>query len=85
MLNYRSSTLWADYHDVESQSNGIYSADVKSAINLDIAIQKYLWQKRIRGNFVFRNLFNEKLRYHPLGASFDLSYLLQVEIRFDSI
>lgn len=85
MLNYRSSTRWADYRDVESQSNGIYSANVNSAIGLDIAVQKYFWQRRIRGNLVFRNLFNKELRYHPLGASFDLSYLLRVEICFDSI
>jgi hypothetical protein len=90
MLSYLSSSFWPDYEAIDgeicesSQSASTYHASVKSSTNLDLQIQKWFWHRRIRGDFIFRNVWNDELQYHPIGASFDLTFFLQLKLFFSS-
>lgn len=78
-LEYWSGSRWAEYVEVEEQSGGRYPATIDDRFNLELTIQKWFWKRRLRGDLGFRNLLDRTIRYHPVGASFDLSAFLQVE------
>ena len=50
-----------------------YSNIVGSSNVIDLRIQKWLFKQKINANLFFRNVFNQKKRYHSIGASFDLT------------
>jgi len=81
VFSYRSSSHWIDYALAETQSGGFYTATVPAAWTLDLSAHKWLWQRRVRGTIVVRNLFNRRYHYHPIGATFDLSLLVRLEFR----
>lgn len=39
---------------------------------LDVSAEKWFWRRRVRTQFLIRNLLNQSERYHPLGAEFPL-------------
>jgi hypothetical protein len=39
---------------------------------LDASAEKWFWRRRLRTQFLIRNLLNQSERYHPLGADFPL-------------
>jgi len=90
MLSYLSSSFWPDYSEIDGKtctsnlSSTTYHASVKSSTVLDLELQKWFWHRRIRGDFICRNVWNEELRYHPIGASFDLTFYLQLKLFFSS-
>ena len=79
-LGYMSGTEWYDYRDAEAQTGGRYSGSIDGFVVLDAAVQKWFWHRRIRGSLLFTDLLNQSPRYHPIGASFDFSAFVQVEI-----
>jgi hypothetical protein len=85
MLSYLSSSNWIEYQEAAGQSGGKYSSTVNEAMILDMAAQKWIWHKRIRGSLLFRNIFNQLQKYHPNGASLELRFHIQAEILLDSI
>jgi hypothetical protein len=90
MLSYLSSSCWPDYSGIDgeicesSYSSTTYYASVKSSTVLDLQLQKWFWHRRIRGDFICRNVWNDELQYHPIGASFDLTFYLQLKLFFRS-
>jgi hypothetical protein len=48
---------------------------------LDLAIQKWLWDERLRVNLGLRNILGADLRYHPPGATFAPAAIAQLEAR----
>ncbi len=83
MFKYQSSVFWYDYHNVEEQSLGKYSAQLSDIITFDLAINKWLWDKRIKIDVIFRNIFNRESIYFPIGASLDLRFYAQAEFYFN--
>jgi len=83
-LNYTSSSDWFDYRDAAEQSQGFYSSRVEDFVTLDAAAEKWFWSRRLRGSLLFKDLFNQSPRYHPIGASFGLSAFVQVEMMLGS-
>jgi hypothetical protein len=85
-LRYFSATTWDDYDGIEGEtctahlSNTTYSSTVGDALILDIQVQKWLWHDRMVTDILVRNAFNEDYRYRPDGASFDLSFYLQIKL-----
>jgi hypothetical protein len=79
-LTYRSPTSWPDYETADIESGGRYSQHVPSFWSLDVAARKWLWDQRLRASLVARNLFDRRVGYHPIGATFDLSLLVRLEI-----
>jgi len=84
-FQYRESTDWFNYRDIEGQTNGEYSSQLPAYALLDLAIDKWFWKRRLRANLAFRNLLNDTVILHPIGARFDLGFHIQVEVRLDPI
>ena len=78
-LTYQSSTSWSEYRNADIESQGQYSQQVPSFWSLDIAAQKWLWDRRLRASLVARNLLDRRVGHHPIGATFDLSLLVRLE------
>ncbi len=77
-LKYQSKTEWVDYES--GDVDGIHNYQtVDDFFCVDITAQKYFKERKIRTSFSIRNLLNDKVKYHPIGAQFDLSYFAQIE------
>ncbi len=89
MLTIRSSSAWADYENIDGRScetprfSVQYSSTVQRSAILDLQMQKWFWRKRLRGDLLCRNVWNQDFRYHPIGASFDLSFYAQFKVFLD--
>ncbi len=85
MLNYLSSSNWMDYQNIDGKScvlgriNVKYSSTVKKATIFDLQFQKWLWRRRLQASLLLRNVWDKNYRYHPIGASFDLSFYIQLK------
>ncbi len=78
-------SYWADFTDIQEQTDGRFRARVPGYLIFDLAIQKYAWKRRLRGNMLFRNLSNDSQQFHPIGFSNDLQFYVQLELRFNSL
>ena len=77
-LKYQSETKWVDYESSDLGNNHSFQT-LDDFFNVDITARKYFQKKKIRACFSIRNLLNNKVKYHPIGAQFDLSYFAQIE------
>ena len=68
--SYRSASRWPDFAAVGLESDGRYRERVGGAFTLDLAIQKLMWDGRLRAHLGVRNVLGASLRYHPAGATF---------------
>jgi hypothetical protein len=90
MLSYLSSSYWPDYSGIDGEvceansPSSAYYATVNSSTILDLQLQKWFWHRRIRWDFICRNVWNNELQYHPIGASFDLTIYLRLKLFFSS-
>jgi hypothetical protein len=91
MFSYRSSSTYSDYQDVGAQTCRLtrlvqpaYSPRLNSTAIIDLSVKKWFWKRRISGQIILRNIMNEDLRYHPVGAGFGLSMLIQVNVLLDA-
>ncbi len=80
VIRYRSSTHWAGYRQAANQSGGRYGGELDDALILDLAIQKWLWKRRLRGHMLFQNVLNDAAPDHPIGAAYGLSFAVQGEL-----
>lgn len=87
MLSYLSRSTWPDYSPIEGvrcESDGsstTYRQIVDGFLVLDLQVQKWFWHRRLRGELLCRNVWNEVMRYHPIGASFDLTFYAGLRFR----
>jgi len=85
MLSYLSSSNWIDYQNIDGKScvlgriNVKYSSTVKKATIFDLQFQKWLWRRRLQASLLLRNVWDKNYRYHPIGASFDLGFYVQLK------
>lgn len=79
-ITWIPETRWPEYKNIAEQSNYLYNDVVPEAINWDLALQKTIWKKRLRGSLVFRNLLNRRQISHPVGTSNLLRFYIQVEL-----
>lgn len=80
-LVYRSEARWIEYAALDGGNGGLYSETVPAVWLLDAALEKELWQRRLRLSLLFRNLLNQEERYHPIGAALDLRFYLRLELK----
>jgi hypothetical protein len=83
MAKYTSSVFWYDYRDIEKQSNGDYSAQLSDNFQIDLVFNKWFWNRKIKVDLVFRNLFNRQHITYPIGASLDLRFYVRAEMFFN--
>jgi hypothetical protein len=81
LAGYRGDSRWADYDAVAVESEGRYPDRLDDTFTLDIALQKWLWNRRLRAHLGVRNLLGGTLRYHPAGATFAPTAMVQLEAR----
>ncbi|MEE9166434.1 MAG: hypothetical protein V3U24_03095 [Candidatus Neomarinimicrobiota bacterium] len=84
-FNYSSSSKWVDYQEIDAESNGKYSSTINGINTLDMAVQKQLWSKKLETTLIVRNILNKENKYHPIGASFNLSFHIQIRLLLDSV
>ncbi len=73
------------YGEIETLSSGLYSGRLDDLLLVDLSFQKYLWKSRLWFNLGFRNIFDEDTHLHPIGASQELTFFIQLRATFDSI
>lgn len=85
MVTCMSKAHWHDYDSMNGATCNRYSpievkyhSTVRQIINLDVQIKKWFWQRQITASLVGRNLLNKKVSYHPIGASYDLSFYINL-------
>jgi hypothetical protein len=66
---FTSGTRWA----VFTSATGAAVA-VPPLRRIDASMEKWMWQRRLRLELVYRNLLNEPERYHPFGAQWNLRW-----------
>lgn len=85
-LCHYSATLWTDYAGVDGavcDAGAVtYHERVGGATFVDAMVQHGMWGRRVWLDLIARNLFDADVRYHPAGASLDLTLLLQARIRW---
>jgi hypothetical protein len=83
-----SSTLWTDYAGIDGamcDAGGAwvtYRASVGAATFVDAMVQHGMWGRRLWVDVIARNLFGADVHYHPVGASFDLTLMVQARLRW---
>ncbi|UCF06957.1 MAG: hypothetical protein JSV33_08050 [bacterium] len=86
-FRYSSSSYWKDYTEVDrticqldDRTSTVYNARIPSAYILDVQVRKRFLDGTMVGSLLARNLFNREHRLHPAGASFDLSFYVQLQV-----
>ncbi|MEE9465742.1 MAG: hypothetical protein V3W14_09260 [Candidatus Neomarinimicrobiota bacterium] len=87
MIRMAASISWPDYRGIDGQvyyshfeGDLAYASTTPPYTNIDLKFQKSFLSRRIVGSILFRNILNQEVRYHPFGASFEFSLLLQVRV-----
>jgi hypothetical protein len=86
-LTWQSTTDWPDYTRADGatcRSGGTtvtYHSRVDGFLTVDAKVRKLLWSRRASLDVLARNVFADTVRYHPAGASFDLSFFAQLRVR----
>ncbi len=87
-IRHFSPTLWTDYTDVDGATclaDGVevtYHARVDGATFVDAMVQHGMWRNRLWVDVIARNLFDADVKYHPLGASLDMTLFVQARFQW---
>lgn len=84
-VNFWGPSRWGDYVFAETESRGRYRDTVDDVMRWDVALQQWMWQRRLRASLVVQNILDNDVRYHPIGATFDLTAFVQIELLLDGI
>lgn len=79
-LEYRSETVWTGYDGLAGETGGIYNERIPDLFIADVTAEKFFWERRLRAALMMRNLFGDRLRYHPVGMRFDLQWFVRFEL-----
>jgi len=52
---------------------------------LNVAITKGFWKNRILLSVLIENLLNERIQYHPVGSTTDLTFYLKLKVLLESV
>jgi hypothetical protein len=84
-FTFLSPVKFSYFPNLEQLSDGFYKNKLNERFILDFSVRKWLWNNRLRLNLLFKNILNNELQYHPLGAKFNLSVFFTAEVVFNSI
>ncbi len=76
-----SSTMWPDYREIEGQTS--FSQRVPGFFRWDLTFFKTLADDRLQLTFGFENVLNDRVGYHPIGATFDRTLRVQLSLALD--
>ncbi len=85
-----SPTAWPDYTNISlatypfSNYHSIaYRDRVQSWINIDLHLRKQMWDRRLAASILLKNLLDQQVQYHPIGAIFRLTLFIKLELLLD--
>ena len=84
-----SPTLWTNYTGIDGavcDADGVdvtYRARVDGVTFVDAMVQHGMWRQQLWIDVIARNVFDADARYHPVGASFDLTLMVQARLRWN--
>ncbi len=90
---YRTATAWNEFEAIDGNEyrllNGIPIRDVSGTFrtetpayfDVSLSVQKWFWDRKLSTQFGLKNLFNDDLRMHTLGA--ELSTKFDVEVKLN--
>lgn len=84
-LQYFSESKWDDYHYIKWQSDSFYDCKLEDRFLLNLSLSRWFINRRLLLNTTFRNLLNEPVKLHPLGAQNNLSFYIQVKLYLNSV
>lgn len=83
---YYSSAYWKAYEALENTTcvlDGVapaYSPRIDSFASVDVTLRKLFWARRLAADLAVRNLLDDRIRYHPVGAVFGLTFYFQLSL-----
>lgn len=89
---YYSPRYWREYRALEGKSfrsannkfpplTGTFHIKTPSYIDLDISLRKWLWQKRMSLQLAVRNILDQDVRMHPLGARLSTKFDVRIVVK----
>ena len=84
-LIYSSPSQWIEYRNINSNEDDLYLSKLKSIFIVNCSVTKKFWQGKIKINAGIENLLNNRIQFHPVGGSFDLTFFLKAEALLESI
>jgi hypothetical protein len=88
---YYSSAYWKAYEELEGTRcviEGVetpYSPQVDAFTSVDVTLRKLFWSRKLAADLAVRNLFDDRISYHPIGASFGLSFFFQLSFALPAL
>ncbi len=87
---YSSPTEWVNYDEIDGAEfqdtygfrSSRYRSRVPAKYSVDVAGRKSFFNQRVHTTVKLRNVINQRYRYHPLGADYDLAMYLMVSYGF---
>lgn len=91
---YRTSTNWEEFAAIEGNQyrslNGIPIREVTGTfhtktpafVDVSLSAKKWFWDRKLSTQFTVKNLLNDDLRMHPLGAELSTKFDVQVKMNF---
>jgi len=73
---YEAETTWREFRYAGNDCRWC-DTDIDNRTSLDISARKWVWKRRITGSISVHNVLNSDVKYHPLGAGFDRTLLVQ--------
>ncbi|MCF7886503.1 MAG: hypothetical protein K9M80_08410 [Candidatus Marinimicrobia bacterium] len=88
-LHHNSKTIWHEFENISGieyfstfKENFIYSHKLPGINRMDIKMQKLLLNRSLALNLFLKNISNQRIYYHPVGAAFDMSMYFGIEYNF---
>ncbi|MBS4033009.1 MAG: hypothetical protein KGZ85_00975 [Ignavibacterium sp.] len=83
-LSYSSLQKWIEYRNIDTE-DGLYVSELKDNLLINLSLTKKFWDGKIKISGMINNLFNNRIQYHPVGSTFDLTFFLKAEAELESI
>jgi len=84
-FTYTTSQEWIEYRNITVENDDVYLNKLENNLLLNIAITKGFWKNRILLSTVIENLLNERIQFHPVGSTTDLTFYLKLKVLLESV
>ena len=84
-LTYLSTSKFIEYRNISSGDDDLYRSELYSNFLVNCTVTKSFWKEKIKVSTAIENLFNNRIQYHPVGSTFDLTFFLKLEANLESI
>ena len=84
-FTYTTSQEWIEYRNITVANDDVYLNKLENILLLNVAITKGFWKNRILLSALFENLLNNRIQYHPVGSTTDLTFYLKLKVLLESV